>query len=322
LVTSPHDEGESSICVFASSLVLTVTIEAPESEEGDEIHLHPGGQGFWIARMIDRLGAGVVLVAPLGGESGKVIGHLIDGTGIELSAIERQDDSPVYIHDRRSGMRLEVAEQLDPGLSRHETDDLYSRTLETAIRAGTIVITGRYGAGGIPESFYSRLAADLDSLDVSVIGDLHGVDLDSFLETGEIDLLKLSMEDLRADGVIGQDGADIGKAVDRLAEKGAKGVVVSGGEDGSSLAKIDDTWYRVEQPSLEAADFRGSGDSMTAGLAIGMQRRLAPVEMLRLAAAAGAANAVRRGLGSADAELTEALNDTVTVTEIGDPNDI
>ncbi|MFN2486961.1 MAG: PfkB family carbohydrate kinase [Acidimicrobiia bacterium] len=305
------------ICVFASSLVLTITIEARETGKSDEIHLHPGGQGFWIARMIDRLGEKATLLAPLGGEAGKVIATLIASTGVELLATHREDESPVYIHDRRSGERHELAEQPEPGLSRHETDDLYSRTLEAALAAGSIVVTSRYGGTGIPVSFYARLGADLATLDVTVIGDLHGPELAAFLKEGRIDMLKVSTEDLRSDGLIRDDEtASVTAAVTDLVARGALAVVVSGGEGGSSLAHIDDAWYRVAQPSLQTADHRGAGDAMTAGLAVGLRRKLETTEILKLAAAAGAANVVRHGLGSGDADLADALNETVDITEM------
>lgn len=309
-----------AICVFASSLVLTVTVEAAEADDGDEIHIHPGGQGFWIARMIDRLGESVALSAPLGGESGKVIAALVADLGVELIATDRPEESPVYIHDRRSGKRVSLAEQLEPGLSRHETDNLYSRTLETALATGTVVVTGRYGAGGIPASFYSRLGADLASLGLKVMGDMHGPELDAFLKEGQLNLLKVSADDLIADGAIeGNDEDELKTAIQRLVDKGARGVVVSGGSDGSSIALVDGSWFRVEQTPLEAADHRGSGDSMTAGLAVGLHRGLETAETLQLAAAAGAANVVRRGLGNADADLAAALAETVTITELGSP---
>ena len=45
----------ATVCVFAPSLVLTVTIESPPDGRDDEIHFHPGGQGFWIARTLRHL---------------------------------------------------------------------------------------------------------------------------------------------------------------------------------------------------------------------------------------------------------------------------
>ena len=45
--------GQPRVCVFAPAPLLTVTIEQPSSDRGDgEVHLHPGGQGFWIARLL------------------------------------------------------------------------------------------------------------------------------------------------------------------------------------------------------------------------------------------------------------------------------
>src|SRR3954454_23885492 len=41
--------------VLTPSPVLTVTIEA-QPDGSPEIHVHPGGQGVWIARMLSRLG--------------------------------------------------------------------------------------------------------------------------------------------------------------------------------------------------------------------------------------------------------------------------
>lgn len=54
--------------VFAPALFLTVTLE--RRGEDDELHLHAGGQGLWIARMLATLDIDVVLCGPFGGETG------------------------------------------------------------------------------------------------------------------------------------------------------------------------------------------------------------------------------------------------------------
>jgi 1-phosphofructokinase len=70
------------VCVFAPAPLLTVTIESsrhgdaddaaePLDDEG-ELHLHVGGQGYWVARMLRTLGIDVVLCATFGGETGAV----------------------------------------------------------------------------------------------------------------------------------------------------------------------------------------------------------------------------------------------------------
>jgi 1-phosphofructokinase len=310
---------DTRISVFASSLVLTITVEASSHAGGDEIHLHPGGQGYWVARMVGRLGENCVLSTCLGGEAGLVLAALVASDTLMLAPTWQQAESPVYIHDRRSGQRVPVAERPHRKPTRHEQDDFYSRTLETAIEAGSCVVTGRYLGGGLPATFLTRLAADLAATGVTAIGDLHGRDLDAFLKGGPLDLLKVSADDLKSDGVLTSDHeSEVKKAITRILRRGVTGVVVSGAGQ-MSLASIDGAWYRVHQPTLEAADHRGSGDSMTAGLTVARVRGEDAGKMLRLGAAAGAANVVRRGLGNADRDLIEALQSQVEVEEVASP---
>ena len=68
----PDPMSPPSIVVFAPSPLLTITVEAAGTPR-QEIHLHAGGQGFWVARMAALLGARVSLCCALGGESGAVL---------------------------------------------------------------------------------------------------------------------------------------------------------------------------------------------------------------------------------------------------------
>ena len=309
-----------SIGVVSPSLLVTVTIEAKDGNEGDEVHLHPGGQGFWVARMIEHLGETPVLCAPVGGEVGSALRSLMP-SNLDLWPVETHSESPIYIHDRRSGERVPVAETSMPSLSRHEQDDFFSRALEVAMATDLLVVTGRYFGGGIPVDFFTRLAADLLALEVPVVADVHGDELDALLQGGPVHLLKLSKDDLVEDGRIeGTDLAEIGRAVGEIRARGARNVVVSGAEN-ATLACLGDSWYRVEQPTLQVADHRGSGDSMTAALAVAITRGMDEVSMLALGAAAGAANAVRHGLGNADRDLIVQLANRIEVEKIRSPND-
>jgi 1-phosphofructokinase len=302
-------EQHHAICIFATGLVVAVTVERRDDGH-DDIHIHPGGQGFWIARMVRHLGGRPILCAPLGGESGRVIHALVPEWGIDLAAVEISSGSPAYVHDRRRGERVTVAEGTSPVLDRHERDHLYSAVLDKSLAAGVAVITGRVD-GVFSADVYRRLGADLASNGVRVVGDLHGDELDAFLEGGPIDVLKVSDEDLHQDGRI----ADLQPhalldAIARLEEAGAATVVVSRGTE-PVIASVDGAILIARPPELEEVDFRGSGDSMTAGLAIAVARGLDPEEALRLACAAGTANVARHGLGNASLDLITQLADRV-----------
>ncbi len=306
---------QHTVAIFAPVISLTVTVESPKDDGSDEIHFHPGGQGFWVARMLRHLGERPLICGPIGGESGKVIRGLLPQWGIDLSPIEIEGSSPATIQDRRSGEREGIADASPPPLDRHSADEFYGSFLDRAITAGIAVIAGQIG-NVLQTETYRRLGHDLASTDVEVVGDLHGDELSAFLEGGPIDTLKVSDDDLRADGSLNDDTDAAGFAALRnLVEAGARNVVLSRGGN-PVLAMMAGKFYEARPPELEAADFRGAGDSMTAGLAASLRTGLGPIEALKLACGAGAANVTRHGLGSASDTLFERLADQVEVRSV------
>jgi 1-phosphofructokinase len=304
-----------TVAIFAPIISLTVTVESPKENGSDEIHFHPGGQGFWVARMLRHLGERPLLCGPIGGESGKVIRGLLPQWGIDLSSIEIDVSSPATIQDRRSGERESIADAMPSPLDRHSADEFYGAFLERAISAGTAVVAGQFG-GVLQVDTYRRLGHDLASTDVRVVGDFHGAELKAFLEGGPIDILKVSDDDLKADGWLTDDTDDAGLgALRNLSEAGARNVVLSRGGN-PVLAAMDNRFYEARPPELEAADYRGAGDSMTAGLAASLRTGLSPIDTLKLACGAGAANVTRHGLGSASDTLFERLADQVEVRSV------
>ncbi len=303
---------DQKVSVFAPLLSLTVTIEAGREGEADEIHLHPGGQGFWIARMLRHLGERPLICGPIGGETGFVVRALVDQWGVEISPVSMPGSSPATIQDRRDGDRSTLAETRPAALSRHELDDAYGRFLDIAFSSRVCVITGQTSEI-LPIDTYRRFGHDLASSEVRIIGDFHGPELDAFLDGGGLDVLKVSDEDLIEDGVLEGEGEDEGlDAIHTLIQRGAGNVVLSR-SDKPVLAHMSGTTYRATQPAREPADPRGAGDSMTAGLAAAFRRGLDPIETLKLACGAGAANATRHGLGSASTDLIAKLADRVEV---------
>ncbi len=311
--------GQPRVCLFAPAPLLTVTIEPPTSDRGyGKVHLHPGGQGFWIARMVRELGERPVLVAPVGGEPGQVLRGLIRSSGIDFSPVAVAGDSSAYVHDRRGGERTEVAASRAPDLDRHEIDDLYARVLQHSIQAGVCVVTGLRPEDRLPVEFYTRLSKDCAAAEVRTVGDLHGSELHAFLDGGSLDLLKVSDEDLAQDGLI-SDLADSDEAVIEAVMgsplRRAATVVVSRGKAGA-LALSRGRHLRAVPPTFEVVDAAGSGDSMTAALVVQLVRGADVEAALRMACAAGAANVTRHGLGSAPVDLISRLEPLVHIEEV------
>lgn len=309
------DDSGDGVCVFSPGLRLTVTVETGTG--GEEIHLHPGGQGYWLARSIERLGESVVLCATLGGEVGDVLAPLLESqAGIELVAIRQSAPSAVSMYDRRTGRR-DVIARSEPGpIDRHAVDELYSLTLAHAIGRGCCVLAGNNDTGVIPPSYYGRLCSDLAAVGVPVITDIHGPELAEAIDSAPIQLVKLSDEDLREDDPAGcATEHGLATAVCDLAERVPNDLIVTRGPDRPAVARIGSRWYSVAPPRLAAVDWRGAGDAMAGAIAVAHVRGRTGPDLLRFGAAAGAASVTRRGLASLDAELVQALVPRVRVEE-------
>ncbi|GAA4488334.1 hypothetical protein GCM10023094_48020 [Rhodococcus olei] len=198
------------VCVFAPEFL---------PDGGGELHVHAGGQGFWIARMARILGARVHLCGGFGGETGAILHDLMIREGLVVRAVRIQGSNGAYIGDRRRGTRTAVADIAPAALRRHEAG------------ADTVVVSRAH----------------------------------------------------------------------------APALVLSAG----SLPE-------VVPPPLHAADPAGAGDSMTAGIAVGLARGLDLDAALELGAAAGSVNAMRDGVATRQRHVVARLASKVvirTVTE-------
>ena len=301
------------VAVFSPSPLLTVTIEP--GTDRPEVHLHAGGQGYWVARLAATLGAQVELCCALGGEPGRVLRALIEAEPITLRAAEAATPNGVYVHDRRSGARVEIVNVDSRQLGRHAADELYGLALGSGIDADVTMVTGCRPGDVVDPELYRRLARDLRVNGKVVIADLTGPPLRAVLEGG-VDLLRLSEEELVLDGYAASEApADIVAGAYRLHTAGAHRVVVS---RGSAPAVLIDGGAIPEQtelvpPMFEALDQRGAGDSMFAATGVGLARGMSMIDALRLGMAAGALNATRRGLGTGTRDEIERLASHVVV---------
>lgn len=301
------------IAVFAPTTQLSVTVESTAGIE--ELHVHPAGQGYWVARMLLILGQMPTLCTALGGETGDVLRTLlaeVPTDGFVPSAAANGG----YVHDRRSGERVEIARVRSRPLDRHVVDDLVSATLAAALAAEIVVVCGSNLDGNVEPAVFERVCRDVRPGGAKVVADLSGDELRAAL-TGGIDVLKLS------DGEAVEGGwarstttADLVAGVERLREAGAVDVVVSRAEEGA-LAALGERWYEARAPQLSIVEHRGAGDSMTAGLAAGTAQHLGDVELLQLAASAAALNVTRHGLASGDAVAIERFRPLVEVVPLG-----
>ncbi len=303
--------GAPGVAIFAPHPLLTVTLER-EGPEREQVHFHPGGQGVWVARMAACLGADPVLCGFLGGETGELLGALLGALAGERRLVATASASGCYVTDRRSGERQVLTCALSDPPTRHELDELFSITCAEAIANRLLVITNPLPAEALPLEIYGDLVADARASGCRTLVDLSTPRLDSALR-GEPDLVKLNDWEL-AEFVRGpvSEPDQLRTAVQLLRDRGARAVVVTRGELPALVAAGEREWW-LTPPRLTRGFREGCGDAMMGALAASWARGESLERSLTVGAAAGAANFLRHGLGSASREVVERLVDSVAL---------
>ena len=296
-----------TVTVFAPNPLLNITIEARGG--GDEIHVHAGGQGVWVARTAGELGADPVLCGFLGGEPGELLRPLLEALPGERRLVETAAPSGCSVVDRRAGGRELLAGAWSESPSRHELDDLVSATSAAALSSAALAVCNPWPGDLLPLEVYGTLVADARANGVPVLVDLSTPRLDSALSGGP-DIVKINDWEL-AEYIRGPvDGSRLRAAAELLLERGAGAAVITRGGEQALAVSGDGAWMIVP-PRLERGFREGCGDSMLGAMAATVAAGEGFERSLVLGAAAGAACFLRHGLGSAKRPVIEELAERV-----------
>jgi len=74
--------------------------------------------------------------------------------------------------------------------------------------------------------------------------------------------------------------------------------------------------YKIEVPKIESVNATGSGDSLTAGLAVALAEEMDIVEMLKFANACGAANAAEKRTGFVETNKVKEYINKIKVSKL------
>lgn len=302
------------VAVFAPNPILGVTVETRGSD-GDDIHLHPAGQGVWLTRMAGELGGHPVLCGFIGGEVGAVLQPLLEQLPGELRLVETGGANGCYVIDRRQGERRLVAQSISPPPSRHELDDLFAATCTAALDSSVLAVCNPFAADPLPLELYGNLVSDVRENGVPVIVDLSSPRLDSALE-GRPELVKLNDWEL-GEFVSGpvSEPSQLRAAAERLRDGGAGIVLVTRGADPAFILNGDEAWELVP-PRFERGSREGCGDSMMGGVAAAYAAGREWREALVLGASAGAVNFLRHGLGTGSRATVEEIAERVELRRL------
>lgn len=263
-------------------------------------HLHPGGKGVNVTRVLLAHGVPGRAVLPVAGPEGDQLVTLLaaDGVPSVVVPVTGRTRSNVTIAERDGTVTKlnEPGAALTPG----ELDDVLARALDGVAPGAWAVLCGSLPPG-VPADGYATMTHALRDAGLAVAVDTSGPALGHAVAAGP-DLVKPNADELAsAVGRPLRDLADVVAAATELRERGACRVLVSLGADGAVL--VDDGGVLAgECVPAEARSTVGAGDAFLAGF---LAELVAP---LPGAAAPGAAGA---GTTTADAR-TRALHRALT----------
>ncbi len=271
-----------------------------------EVVRRAGGKPLNLARAAAALGADVSIVAVLGGWTG----DWLEGELRRAEITVRRVTTPVLtrtcvsISPADADELTELYEYAEPIPADVWTQAREALMAELADRPGWLVIAGG-PPRGLPPTGLAELAELAHHAGCRVAVDTHGASLVPLLHSHP-ELLKINRAEAAA--VLGA-GPDSGLAdmATALQAKTGGAVVLTDATAGSYGLGTDGRVHPVAAPELRGRFPVGSGDSYLGGLLTALDRGEDLSAALRLAAAAGAANAQVPGPGSFDPELVRQL---------------
>lgn len=271
----------------------------------------PGGGGINVTRVCRRLGEPSVAVVPVGGATGQRVAHLLADEGIDATTIEIAGETreSISITEATTGHQYRFVLP-GPTLTSAEVAASLEATVAAAADATCLVISGSMPDGVAPEVVAELVAAVGGT---RVLVDTSGPALAAALQSGAY-LVKPSARELAQ--VVGRtldtEAEVIDAAVEVHRSSEVEVLVASIGAGGAVVVDLRGV-IRLRAPSVQVRSTVGAGDSMVAGMAVGIQQGMSADRATALGVAAGTAAVLTDGTGLCLPEDVERLLGSVVV---------
>ncbi len=256
----------------------------------------PGGGGVNVSRVLHRMGYPSTAMFMAGGHTGKFFQNLVEKEGIEtlVVPIEGGTRQNLIVHDASNDLQYRFG-MPGPVVQEREWRDCLSM-LVTAKDFSYVVISGS-NPSGVPPDFYAEAADIVKEKKSKLVLDTSGEALKFALSEG-VFLAKPNLGELsHLVGATELDAKSVVEAARTVINQGnAEILVVSMGAAGAMLITANEH-YHEPAPPIKIKSTVGAGDSMVAGLIIGMQKTTSLREVLKYGVAAGTAATITAGSG-------------------------
>jgi len=245
-----------------------------------------GGKGANTARMVTQLGGKPELVGFAGGANGRLIEEMLNNEGVAFHHVEMEGETRICQTLLEAGNPeiTELVEEMPP-ISADEWSRMVGLLQSLELSAAIVAISGKLPAGA-PVDAYAQIAKLVAEREGCVILDAPGEPLLLALEHKPFIVKINDVELLQTVG-----GDDLMAACQELIQRGAQSVLITRG--GRSAFYIEESQaLEIFPPKIEAVNPVGSGDAVTAGMAVGLSRGQTVSDATITGMACGAANAL------------------------------
>ena len=277
-----------------------------------------GGKGINVARALKRLNVPVVATGLAGGRTGTRIVEELTSEAILNDFVRIADESRTSsaVVDPTAGTYTEINEW-GPHVEPDELAMLLEKISYLARGADMVVFAGTLPRG-VEDSFYAEAIRDLNRRNVPAVLDSEGPPLRLGVEA---EAFLVTPNQREAEGLVGQefgDDEDYTMALDRIADMGARNVLITSDTRSFGLFRADRkrTSFRADAPNVEPVSAVGSGDVLLAAFLAARLAEKPLEEALRAAVAAGAASTLEVGAGRFEPREASKLQSSVDVREL------
>lgn len=279
--------------------------------------LDPAGKGINVSRMVHRLQWPTLAFGFLAGETGLLVERALDEEGVphRFVRVPGQTRINVMVVDQATGEETGLH---GPGpLVPRERHATLMRMVEAWLPAARVLVLAGSLPPGVPQDAYAALIRRARAAGVRTILNTAGEPLRMGIQASP-DVVKVMADELEE--LVGRPLADVAAIAQAAAELGGRGVgavFVSVGPQATLAVQGGRAWWAMP-PEVPQRSRVGAGDSLVAGLAVGLARGDDLAAALRLGAAAGAATVMSVGTRLGSPEQVATLLPQVQVDEVTD----
>jgi 1-phosphofructokinase family hexose kinase len=280
-----------------------------------EVLKSPGGKGINVSRALRSMGMDSVATTIVGGYAGEELLDLLQKEGLILQVVKigSETRTNVVVYGRNDKREL-VIRDAGPSVEETETEKISSFIFGVARSPEVLVLSGSVPPG-VKADVYFHLIQEAKSRGIKTVLDSDGEPFRYGIEAGPY-LIKPNLTELKwlAGGELDDENAVL-EYCGGLLSNGVEIVVVSLGSGGAMMVTRDGAW-KGTVPVIEENTI-GAGDSMVAGILIGIVQSRPLEEVFQTGLACGVSAVMNPGPGLCEPATYKNALQKVQVRNIG-----